>query len=105
MIKTGWTAFLVVALAGVMLAATPATAQKKLGGVGAPQAVKCSDSGGTMNGTMCDLPSGRSCEAMTFARDGQCVDASGNIVPEVELEEDFGTNDGSDTSGDGASNE
>ena len=79
-------AALVVLLAA--FAVTPAFAQIKLGGTGAPQAVNCANKGGTMNGTMCDLPSGRSCEAMTYAREGQCFDASGNLVPEVPLEEE-----------------
>jgi hypothetical protein len=104
MMKLGLRTLAVLALAATMLAATPAVAQssKKLGGIGSPQGTACSSSGGTMNGTMCDMPGGRSCEAMTYARSGECFDATGNLVPETVMEEeepDVGSNDGSDQSG------
>lgn len=86
-----------------MLPVVPAQAQRVLGGVGAPQAVNCANSGGTMNGAMCSLPDGRSCDAMALARsdNNSCIGADGQEIPKPEAdEEDFGTNDGSDHSGD-----
>lgn len=96
MIKTISAALAVLILALSAVSVSPVFAQLKptVGGIGAPQAVNCADSGGTMDGTMCKLPSGQSCDAMTLARDGQCVDAEGNIVPAAVLDEVVGKEGG-----------
>jgi putative hemolysin len=86
----------------IVLPVTPASAIF-IKGVGAPQATGCVNAGGTMDGSnTCNLPDGRSCQAMTFARDGVCMSESGEVLPppppleEGDKEEDVGTNNGSD---------
>jgi putative hemolysin len=80
--------------------ASPAQAVLILGGKGAPQSENCKSQGGSETGQMCALPDGRSCDSMALMRESKCVGEDGlEILPE-EPEEDFGSNDGSDTSGD-----
>lgn len=92
-------ALVLAAFAACALASSPVLAQKKIGGTGAPQAVACEERGGTMVGTMCELQSGRVCEAMALARDGLCYDADGALVPETVQEEVTGGEEGAPAEG------
>ena len=68
-----------------------------------PQSVNCANQGGTVSGNMCTLPNGNVCQSTTLASSGKCVDENGVELPEAASEEDTGTNDGPDTSGDAPS--
>jgi hypothetical protein len=94
MIKVAVAAFAVLAMTALFPAIPVAAQVTRLDD---PHAVRCKALGGSMDGTMCELPTGHSCDAVTFAREGDCFDAEGNLVPEVATEEDVIEDDGSDS--------
>lgn len=79
---------LAVALCG-LLAATGSAQAIFIKGNSGPAGEVCKSAGGTMNGKMCELPNGESCEGMTLALHNKCVDAEGN---EIDQGPDFGSN-------------
>jgi hypothetical protein len=76
MIKMRLGSILVLAMAAGPIVAPPALAQE----VSQRAIDACTDLGGKIRGTMCELRDGRVCQATPLGRSGECFDAEGRLL-------------------------